>query len=227
MRPQALMLFAAGHGTRMGALTRTRPKPLIEVAGRPLIDHALALAKGKERVVVNTHAHAEQLAAHLHGRPGLALSHERELLETGGGLRAALPLLGEDPVFTLNSDAIWTGANPLDTLAAAWEPQRMDALLLLVPVAAARGNTRAGDFAVGEDGRLTWGGPMRYTGAQIIRTEGLARIPDKAFSLLLVWREMVAAGRAFGVVHSGGWCDVGHPQGIAEAEAMLREAGHV
>ena len=123
MTPQALMIFAAGLGTRMGALTRDRPKPLVEVAGRPLIDHALALARaaGIPRIVVNTHAHADQMQAHLaRTAPDVLISHEPTLLETGGGLKRALPLLGPGPVFTLNADMVWTGPNPLAALAAAW-----------------------------------------------------------------------------------------------------------
>ncbi|MFC2970005.1 nucleotidyltransferase family protein [Acidimangrovimonas pyrenivorans] len=226
--PEALMLFAAGRGTRMGALTADRPKPLIEVAGRPLIDHALDLVSGAgiARTVVNTHYFADQLAAHLAGRE-LALSHEPELLETGGGLRAALPLLGPGPVFTLNSDAVWTGSNPLAQLRAAWDPARMDALLLLVSPGAARGRVGGGDFSLDAEGRLHRGGPMIYVGAQILRPDGLAGIDAEVFSLNLLWDRIAAAGRLFGVIHDGFWCDVGRPEGIAEAEAMLREADHV
>lgn len=219
--PAALMLFAAGRGTRMGALTAERPKPLIPVAGRPLIDHALALAARVPRVVVNTHAHAAQLHAHLAGRP-VAISHEPELLETGGGLRAALPLLGPGPVYTLNADAVWTGPNPLATLAAAWGPG-MEALLLLVPAARARGRQGPGDFTLGADGRLARGGDLVYTGAQIVDPGGLAEIPERAFSLNRLWDRTAARGGLYGALHHGGWADVGHPAGIAEAEAMLAE----
>ena len=135
--PDALMLFAAGFGTRMGALTADRPKPLVEVAGKPLIDHALDLAEGVGplRRVANAHYRADQLAAHLDGRDVALSREEPEILDTGGGLRAALPLLGPDPVFALNTDAVWSGPNPLRLLAEAWDPERMDALLLCVPVA--------------------------------------------------------------------------------------------
>lgn len=226
--PEALMLFAAGRGTRMGALTATRPKPLIEVGGRALIDHALALADeaGIARRVVNLHHLGEQLEAHLAPRPGIALSREEELLDTGGGLRAALPLLGPGPVFTLNSDAVWTGANPLAELRAAWDGTRMAALLLLAPSARVRGREGPGDFALAPDGRISRGGDFVYLGAQILRPGGLAAIPDPVFSLNRLWDAMIAAGTAFGTIHNGLWCDVGHPAGIAEAEAMLREAGH-
>lgn len=227
MQPEALMLFAAGFGTRMGALTATRPKPLIEVAGRPLIDRALALAddSGVGRVVVNTHYLAERLHDHLDGRRVL-ISHEwPDILDTGGGLRRALPLLATDPVFALNSDAVWTGPNPLSALARAWDPARMDGLLLLVSKEQARGHTGRGDFQMTADGRLTRGPGAVYTGAQILKTAELGRMPQGAFSLNRLWDRMLDADRLFGLMHSGGWCDVGHPGGIAEAEAMLAEAG--
>ncbi len=217
-----LMLFAAGLGTRMGALTAERPKPLLPVAGRPLIDHALALARGAGAapVVVNLHWKAAMLRGHLAGA-GVLLSDESErLLETGGGLRAARPLLGPGPVWTLNSDAAWTGPNPLRTLDAGWR-DGMEALLLLVPRERARGHAGAGDFALLPDGRLARGGPWVYTGAQILRTEGLAAIPEEAFSLNRLWDAMRARGGLFGAVHPGGWCDVGRPEGLAEAEALL------
>jgi len=217
------MIFAAGRGVRMGALTEARPKPLIEVAGKPLIDHALDLAKtaGLTRLVANLHYLPEQLAAHLAPR-GVKISLEADrLLETGGGLRRALPLLGPDPVFTINADAVWAGANPFEALAAAWDPAEMDALLLLVPPARATGHTGPGDFHLGADGRLVRGPGLIYVGAQIIRTEGLGAVEDEVFSLNAVWDEMAATGRLFGAVHQGGWCDVGHPGGIVEAEALL------
>lgn len=222
--PAALMLFAAGFGTRMGHLTSDRPKPLIEVAGVPLIDRALGVAAdaGIARVVVNTHYRGDQIAAHLAGRPGIALSPEApDILETGGGLRQALPLLGEGPVFTLNPDGVFTGANPLRELAAAWNPARMEALLLLGPP------TARGDFVRAADGRLTraaGGAGHRYLGAQIVEPSGLAAIPARAFSLNLLWDAMIARGTLFGAPHAGGWCDVGRPEGIAEAEALLRAA---
>lgn len=228
-RPDAVMVFAAGRGTRMGALTATRPKPLIEVAGKPLVDHALDLADaaGIAIRVANLHYLPEPLAAHL-GPRGVKLSLETDrLLETGGGLAHALPLLGAGPVFTINADAVWTGANPFDELAAAWDPGRMDALLLLLPRERAAGHRGDGDFHLETDGRLVRGPGLVYLGAQIVRTEGLATVEDEVFSLNLLWDRMAAAGRLFGTVHDGRWCDVGHPGGIAEAEAMLAAANDV
>ncbi|WP_323038443.1 nucleotidyltransferase family protein [Gemmobacter sp.] len=220
------MLFAAGFGTRMGALSADRPKPLIPVAGRPLIDHALALADGAGigRIVANLHYRGDQIRAHLSGRGVLFSDEQPEILETGGGLRAALPLLGAGPVYTLNTDAVWTGDNPLETLGNAWD-NGMDALLLLAPVAQTRGHGPKGDFTLHPDGRITRGGDMVYLGAQILDPSGLAAIPDRVFSLNRLWDRMIAGGRAFGALHAGLWCDVGRPEGIAEAEAMLREGG--
>ena len=224
MTPEALMLFAAGFGTRMGALTADRPKPLVEVAGKPLIDHALDLAEGVGplRRVANAHYRADQLAAHLDGRDVALSREEPEILDTGGGLRAALPLLGPDPVFALNTDAVWSGPNPLRLLAEAWDPERMDALLLCVPVARAIGRKGGGDFTVGTDGRLSRGGDAVYTGAQIIRTDGLASVPEPVFSLNLLWNAMATENRLYGLPYPGQWCDVGHPEGITLAEDMLR-----
>ena len=226
MRRFPVMVFAAGFGTRMGALTRDRPKPLIDVAGRSLLDHALDLTAGAglDRRVVNLHYHGDQIARHLAGRD-IALSWERDgILDTGGGLRAALPLLDGSPVYTLNSDAVWTGRNALMELGAAWDDDRMDALLLLAPVARAEGHQGNGDFVMDAEGRIARADGrvgLVYLGAQIIRTERLADFPEPAFSLNRLWDRMIADGRAFGAVHDGGWCDVGRPEGIATAEAML------
>lgn len=220
-----LMLFAAGFGTRMGTLTATRPKPLIPVAGRALIDHALAQADGAgiTRRVANAHYLPEQIAAHLQGRD-VTLSFEAEILETGGGLKAALPLLAADTVLTLNTDAVWTGRNPLQQLIEAWDGARMDALLLLLPADRALGHGGAGDFLMDPEGRLTRArgraGPV-YLGAQMICTRGLGQITDRVFSLNRLWDKMIAEGRLFGLIHDGLWCDVGRPEGIAEAEALL------
>ena len=221
-----LMLFAAGMGTRMRPLTDVMPKPLITVEGRPLIDHALALARaaGCGPIVVNTHYLADLIAAHLAGQD-ISLSHEPILLETGGGLRAALPMLGADTVMILNSDAVWTGLNPLMQLAQAWDAQRMDGLLLTLPAPKATGYQGAGDFRMDTQGRLTRarGQPADvYLGAQILTTEALLAIPDQVFSLNLLWDQMIGRERLFGLHHQGGWCDVGRPDSLPMAEALLR-----
>lgn len=228
--PDALMLFAAGFGTRMGGLTANRPKPLIPVAGKPLIDHALEMveAAGIKRVVANLHYLPDQLAAHLAHRKDIALSIEADgILETGGGLRKALPLLAENPVFTLNADAVWTGKNPLIQLRQAWDGDKMDVLHLLLPADQATGYTGNGDWLLDAEGKLSRANGAKgfvYLGAQILRTEKLATIPDAVFSLNRLWDIAIAEGRAFGTVHNGGWCDVGRPEGIALAENLLADA---
>lgn len=233
-KPEALMIFAAGFGTRMGDLTADRPKPLIEAVGKPLIDHALDVAFGANAgpIVVNLHYRGDQLARHLEGR-GVHLSWERdEILETGGGLRQALPLLGSDPVLTLNSDAVWTGANPLKELRGGWTNGSMDALLLLAPASEAKGHFGPPDFTMEQSGRIApyagSGGPgYIYLGAQIIRTDRLHAIPERAFSMWRLWTPMIEAGKAFGLVHHGGWCDVGSPAGLHEAERLLGKSQDV
>lgn len=223
-RPDALMVFAAGFGTRMRDLTADRPKPLIEVAGRPLLDHALELAEGQgiTRVAVNAHYRAEQVIDHLAARPGVTvLAEAPEILDTGGGLRNALPALGTGPVFTLNSDAVWTGPNPLATLAQAWDATRMDALVLLLPRDAATGHTGPGDFILDESGRAARGPGHVYSGAQIVNPDRLDEIPDRVFSLNRLWDMLIPEGRLSGVLHPGGWCDVGRPESLALAEALL------
>ena len=220
-RPDAVMLFAAGFGTRMAPLTDTMPKPMIPVAGRALIDHALALTKGFTHKVVNLHYKGAMLEHHLEGQ-SVRFSWEREqILDTGGGLRHAVPLLGNGPVATLNTDAVWTGPNPLDVLCAAWNPDQMDALLLTIPTNRAVGRIGPGDFTLTNQGRLIRKGTQVYTGAQIIKTERLADISQTAFSLNLLWNMFDVDGTLFGVEHPGGWCDVGHPDGIKDAETML------
>ena len=218
-QPRAVMLFAAGFGTRMGDLTRNRPKPLVQVGGKALIDHALDLTKGMAPRVVNTHYLADQIHAHLAGS-NVTISHETtEILDTGGGLRQALPMLGNGPVFTLNSDAVFKGENPLNFLQEHWRPDIMGALLLCVPMERAEGRKGAGDFSL-YDGRLRRGGDLVYTGAQIMRTDRLSDMPQGPFSLNLLWDAMAQDGRLFGVIYPGYWCDVGHPGGIALAEEM-------
>jgi len=234
MSPRVAMVLAAGLGTRMGALTRDCPKPLLRVAGRTLLDRALdrAAEAGAQRAVVNVHYLAPRIRAHLAGRaalPEVAISDEAaQLLDTGGGLRHARALLGEGPVWALNSDAVWTGATPLAGLAAAWDGARMDALLQLIPRARARAHSRPGDFFLRPDGRPERRGaadaaPYVYSGAQIVRTEA-AEGPEGPFSANLIWDRAAAAGRLFAVVHDGDWVDVGTPEGLAAAEAALTGA---
>ncbi len=221
------MILAAGFGTRMGALTADRPKPLISVAGLALIDHALAQAKGAiaHPVLVNGHYRADQMAAHLSGRGIHFMEETPEILDSGGGLKNALTVLGTGPVFTLNADTVWHGPNALNTLLSAWDPTCMGAALLMVPQTRAVGRLTGGDFAMERDGRLTWDktGAV-YTGAQIIDARIVADWPDRVFSLRAVWQTLMDEGKLFGVMYPGQWADVGHPQGIALAEGMIGAA---
>lgn len=222
-RPTSVMLFAAGFGTRMRPLTDTLPKPMIPIAGRPLIDHALDLARdyGAARLVVNTHYLPGPLKRHLAGSD-VQVSHEPEILDTGGGLRNALPLLGNDPLFTLNTDAVWRGPNPLAHLAVRWVPDQMDALLLCLPRGAALAHAGAGDF-IGDEATPAIRGPgLVYSGLQILRTDGLGAISQHVFSLNRLWDGMLANRRLFVTAWPGKWCDVGRPESIPLAESMLR-----
>jgi len=223
--PFPVMVFAAGFGTRMGDLTRDRPKPMIPVAGRPLIDHAIAMVRsaGAQRIVVNTHYKAEKLERHLVDSDVTTTREAPEILDTGGGLKAALPLLGPGPVITVNPDVIWKGANPLTLATAHWDPSRMDALLVCVPVGAARGRLGGGDFSRSADGRLSRNGDLVYSGVQIIAPETVARVPETVFSLNHVWNEISQSDRLYGIVHPGPWCDVGRPEGVELAEKLLLE----
>ena len=218
------MLFAAGLGTRMGPLTKDRPKPLLKLAGRALIDHAFDLvdAGGIGTSVVNLHYLGEQIRQHLAGRRDVVFSDEADLLlETGGGLKAALPLMTGDAVFTLNSDAAWSNCSALPTLAKNWAPERMEALLLLAPLYRCRNRTEPGDFSLAPDGRLSRGGPMVYTGAQIISRNPVEAEPSDVFSLNVIWDRMTARGTLYGAVYDGYWADVGSPEGLKIAQEML------
>lgn len=228
------MVMAAGLGKRMRPLTATRPKPMVEVAGKPLIDHALdrLRAAGVKRAVVNVHYLADALEAHLRKRTDglqIDISDERAaLLETGGGLRKALPLLDEDPILVVNSDNLWVDG-PGDTLrmlAARWDDATMDALLLLVPLARANCHDGRGDFHMDALGRLSRRragkvAPFVYTGIQLISHRLFADAPDGAFSTNILWNKAIEAGRAYGFVHQGLWFDVGTPPAVRKTETIL------
>ncbi len=224
--PNAILLFAAGLGTRMAPLTNTRPKPLVEVSGKPLLDHALAQCLGL-KAVVNVHYFAEQIHAHLAGTDVLVSDESDQLLETGGGLKRALPLLDSNPVLTMNTDAVWRGSNPVKSLQNDWRPEKMDALLLMIPTSNAVGHNGSGDFDIDSEGRLTRGSDYVYSGVQIIRTDDLATISLKAFSMWALWEGMLANETMFGVVYDGQWCDVGRPGSIPVAEDMLAGESNV
>ena len=223
----SLLLFAAGRGTRMGALGDQIPKCLIKVAGKTLLDHALALTKSQAitRRVANLHYKSDMIKRHLVGQD-IAFSHEVDRpLETGGGLRLALPMLGDGPVVTLNTDAVWSDTTALDVLATAWRPH-MDGLMVLVPQDRAIGHLGQGDFAMDTQGKLQRGQGYIYTGLQIVRTDLLCEIEEDVFSLNKLWDRFLAKETLFGVVYDGQWCDVGQPQSIQLAQDML-ERSHV
>lgn len=231
--PKTAMVLAAGLGTRMRPLTDDRPKALVEVAGRALIDHVLdRLADaGVEKAVVNVHWFADRLESHLAARgrePETVISDEREtLLETGGGLKKAAPLLGDDAVFVANIDSVWIDrGDALNQLARLWNPSIMDAALLLARREGSIGFEGDGDFFLADDGRLTFRGeaasaPFAYMGVHICRPDYVADGPEGAFSLSQFWRRSAAAGRLYGVVMDGDWMHVGDPQARDEAEAKL------
>jgi len=229
------MLMAAGLGKRMRPLTATRPKPLVKVAGKALIDHALdrMQAGGIETVIVNVHYLADTVEAHLRARRlpmRVLISDERaQLLETGGGLMKAREMLGDAPFLCANSDNLWIDGprDSIGLLRDLWDDARMDALLLLVPHARATCHTGPGDFHMDALGRLSRRRPGRvapfvFTGVQILSPRLLVDPPAPAFSTNVLWNRAIAAGRAYGVSHQGLWFDVGTPQAIPVDEADLR-----
>jgi MurNAc alpha-1-phosphate uridylyltransferase len=232
--PEVAMVMAAGLGKRMRPLTATRPKPLVEVAGKPLLDHCLERlrAAGVRKAVVNVHYLADALEAHLRNRPQgleISVSDEREqLLETGGGLVRALPLIDADPFLAVNADNLWVDG-PVDTLrllASGWDDARMDALLLLVPLARAHCHKGQGDFHMSAAGRLrrrkSGVAPFVYSGIQMISKrlfEGA--LPEGPFSTNVLWDRAIGKGRCYGAVHQGLWFDVGAPPNIKAAEEIL------
>jgi MurNAc alpha-1-phosphate uridylyltransferase len=235
--PATAMVMAAGLGTRMLPLTADRPKPLVEVAGKTLIDHTFdhLRAAGVQRVVVNVHYLADVLEAHLTRVEGLEIvvSDERaELLETGGGLIHARPLLGDEPILVVNSDNYWVDG-PVDSLkllASRWDGAIMDVLLLVVPLARAHCHAGQGDFHLAADGRITGrrkegrAAPFTYVGIQMLHPRILVDAPAGPFSTMLFWERAIAAGRAFAQVHQGLWFDVGTPAAIPKTEAIVAHA---
>lgn len=235
--PQTAMVLAAGFGERMRPLTNTMPKPLVQVSGRALLDHVLdkLAAAGVPNAVVNVHYLADQIEKHVAGRkaPRIAISDERkQLLDTGGGVVKALPLLGKDPFLLINSDSIWldgTRGN-LERLAAAFDPQRMDALLLLAPAATSIGYAGRGDFAMAPDGRLRARAerevtPFVYAGAAIFSPGLFKDAPQGPFSLNRLFTKAAEDGRLYGLRLDGVWMHVGTPDAIALAEhAILQSA---
>jgi len=230
------MVLAAGLGKRMRPLTATRPKPLVRVAGKPLLDHVFdrLRAAGIKRAVVNVHYLADAIEAHLRSHVKdieILISDERsELLETGGGVRRAMPLIADDRFLIVNSDNLWLDGtiDAIQLLAAAWNEAEMDALLLVVPLARANCHGGTGDFHMDQSGRLSRRRPGRvapfvFTGVQLVSRRLFEDAPDGHFSMNLLWDRAIAAGRLYGLVHEGLWFDVGTPPAIARTEAILAQ----
>jgi MurNAc alpha-1-phosphate uridylyltransferase len=227
------MVLSAGLGKRMRPLTASKPKPLVRVAGKPLIDHSLdqLASAGITKAVVNVHYLADALEAHLEkrkGPPEIVISDERDqLLETGGGIAKALPHL-PDPFFCLNSDNIWLDGprNVFSELSDAWNPARMDALLLLVPHARALNYRGKGDFHLDPMGRIRRRlsariAPFIFTGIQIVSHRLMSDAPEGPFSTNVLWQRAIEEGRLYGISHNGLWFEVGDPAAIAPPEAWL------
>lgn len=227
------MVLAAGLGTRMRPHSGTIPKPLVQVGGKPLLDHVLDKLDraGVARAVVNVHYLADQIEAHLaeRKRPAIVISDERgELLDTGGGIAKALPLFGDAPFFLVNSDTIWIdGVKPnLARLAASFDPARMDALLLLASTSNSTGYTGRGDFLMTPDGKLIRRGerevaPFVYAGAAILSPALFRDAPAGPFSLTRLFGTAAEAERLYGLRLEGVWMHVGTPEAIAAAEAAI------
>ena len=232
--PTTAMVMAAGLGTRMRPLTDHMPKALVQVAGKPLIAYVIdpLIEAGVERVVVNVHAHADQLTAYLRGRRDaeFLVSDEREgLLETGGGVKHARALLGDDPIFVCNSDYVWRkpGAPALEAFVEAWDPARMDALVLVIPKDRTVGfDGSPGDFYQDDAGRLTHRGaraqaPLHALGIEILDPRPVYADPRPKFSLRDIWFRSADQGRLFGLQLDGLWMQVGDPAARAAVEARL------
>ena len=238
--PETGMVLAAGKGTRLRPLTDETPKPLMAVAGRSLLDRAIDRLEeaGVKTVVANVHYLSATIENHLAKRasPAIRISREDALLETGGGVKKALPLLGANPFLVCNADTIWLNGptNALHRLARAWDARRMDALLLIHMTVDAYGYNGPGDFLCGPDGRLGRRperevAPYVFTGVQILSPSLFQGLPEGPFSLNLVYDKAIALGRLFGVVHDGEWFHIGDIDGLKEAEAFLsvRYAGRM
>ncbi|MEP7350466.1 MAG: nucleotidyltransferase family protein [Sphingorhabdus sp.] len=230
------MIMAAGKGTRMMPLTADRPKPLIEVAGVALLDHVLDHLRGANvgNIVINAHYRAAQVEQHMAQYASdfdVTISDERDLLlDTGGGLVRALPVIGDDPFFCVNADNWWTdeGENAFSRLMAAWDDGAMDALMLLVPLAEANNTQGQGDFDMDAEGRLSrrkagHHGAYVWTGIQMLAKRLIVDPPSDVFSTNIFWDRAIAQGRCFGLVHNGLWFDVGYPAAIAATELKIAE----
>lgn len=233
--PDSAMIFAAGFGKRMRPITDTIPKPLVKVAGKALIDYTLEnFANAKvDNLVVNTHYFPEKVYSHVSGRKygnsKITISHEDEILETGGGIVKALTYLGHKPFFSANSDVIIldnAGSSYLDRLAKFWNPEKMDVLMLLQPLERAIGYDESGDFCLSSDGVVNKPDSGRnyvYTGTQIIKPELFNGFKEEPFSLRVIYNNLILNGRISGIVHDGDWLHIGTPEGIKIAEEFMVE----
>jgi MurNAc alpha-1-phosphate uridylyltransferase len=230
------MVLAAGRGVRMRPLTDTLPKPLIEVGGRTLVDRVIDRLEeaGVEAVAVNIHHLGNLIEDHLGRRaPGgakISFSPEDILLDTGGGVARALPLLGPEPFFAANADVMWLNGRDgaLDRLAAAWDGRLMDALLLIHSTVEAYGYRGVGDFTADPVGKLARRpegevAPFVFTGVQLLHPRLFDGAPEGPFSLNLLWDKAISDDRLYGIVHDGEWFDVGTPRGLIEAESYMAE----
>ena len=230
--PKSAMVMAAGYGTRLRPLTDKVPKAMVKVLGRPMIDVVLdrLAAAGVERAVINLHHLGEVIRDHLRDRKDIEIvySEEKEILETGGGTKKALPLLGSDPFFTVNAKIIWLNGreDALHRLAKAWDPERMDSLLLLQPTVTAIGYDGPGDFLMDQEGRLKrrpeWEvAPFLYSGVNITHPRLFDASPDGAYSVNILWNRAIEQGRLAGIRHDGEWYHVSTPQHLREVEREL------
>jgi len=234
IHPTSAMVLAAGLGTRMRPLTDNTPKPLVEVNNRTLIDHVLDRLHdgGVTDVVVNLHYFGDQVENHLNRRatPSITYSWEKdELLETGGGVAKALPDLGENPFWVVNSDALWLNGptNMMSRMCQVWDDSRMDGLLLLHSTVDAYGYGGTGDFNADPDGKLTRRQeqeitPWLFTGIQILHPRLFKSAPDGPFSLNLLYDQALENDRLYGMVHDGEWFHVGTPDGLSDAEEYMK-----
>lgn len=234
--PEVAMIMGAGFGTRMRPLTNDRPKPMVEVQGRPMIDHAIAKLKdaGIKKLVVNLHYKGDMLRKHLNKTlpkgMEIAFSEEPEILDTGGGVTKALPLLGDAPFFVVNGDMFWRDGtrSTLTELADRWDDQAMDGLLLMVPTVNVLGYFGLGDFTMTPDGKLvrrqeTRVAPYLYGGIQLVHPRLFAKPPKGPFSTNLMWDRALEAARLYGLRHEGEWLHIDTPQSLDLANRLLSE----
>ena len=232
-RPEAAMVLGGGLGKRMLPLTKDIPKPMVRLKGRTLIDHVLdrIAVAGVRRAVVNVHYCADMLEAHVKQRkqPEILISDERQqLLDTGGGVTKALPLLGKEPFLIHNSDSVWiegVGSN-LERLFSFWNPDSMDSVMLLASGATSLGYDGSGDFAMDKDGRLIRRGerqmaPFVFTGVSIAHPRMFEAAPQGPFSMNRLWDAAIDNGRLFGIRLDGLWMHVGTPEALIEAERWI------